>query len=366
MPMPPVPGEETFDAVSASFYVDALRPFGLAQILPPAVFRSLPFSQLEDLAIWTRDWVCVGTHDDMPGEGDLLPFTVGTHGLHVQRTAVGLVARFNKAQHGGCRAVPVQCRTGTKTRCSFTSCGHSRDRGPVAAGDLGAGAAEMHQYLGLRPERLLNVAVRSWGPLIFVNLGAAPPDLGAIGASLDVASPFFGNGRGARLAVRTVEHSANWKLLAQALVGDLMEAHCAHGHWVAGHSRGGGDGSLQAAWLFPNLVLLADGAETCAIILQPTAIGQTLCRVSIFGTAADGSDAGDRWPRRIALAVRRAEADQDAAVRWGTVSRPETVGAALPLQNEVQGWWMQRVLARKMLGVSAADVDLQRYQMARR
>lgn len=366
MRLPTEPGDGTPDAVSASFYADALRPFGSAQVLPPAVYRSLPFSHLEDLAIWTRDWVCVGTHDEIPGEGDLLPFTVGTHGLHVQRTAEGLVARFNKAQHGGCRAVPLQCQTGTKTRCSFTSCGYSRDRGPVVAGELGAGTSEMHQYLGLRPERLLKVAVRSWGPLIFVNLGTAPSDLGGIVASIGLSFPFFGTARGRRLALRTVEYKANWKLLAQALIGDLAEADCDQEHWVAGHSRQAGDGSLQAAWLFPNLVLLADEAETCAVVLQPTAIQQTACRVRIFGPAAGDHGSVGRWSRRLAPVAQRAEADQDATVRWGTVSRPDTVGAALPLQSEVQGWWMQRVLARKMLDVTAADVDLQRYQMARR
>jgi hypothetical protein len=37
-------------------------------------------------------------------------------------------------------------------------------------------------------------------------------------------------------------------------------------------------------------------------------------------------------------------------VRWGTNFRPETVGAALPLQSDPLGLWMQRMLARRAVG----------------
>ena len=118
--------DEGLDFVEAKIYSDVIRPFGQAHTLPHAAYRSKVFADLEDEKIWTRTWVCIGTQQEIPDEGDILPFTVGNHGIHVQRVKDGkLVGRFNKAQHGGCRSVPLQCQTGNKTKCSFTSCGYN-------------------------------------------------------------------------------------------------------------------------------------------------------------------------------------------------------------------------------------------------
>jgi phenylpropionate dioxygenase-like ring-hydroxylating dioxygenase large terminal subunit len=353
------------DIAAPAFYADAVRPAGEARVLPPAAFRSLAFAQAEDLAIWTRDWICVGTHQDIPAEGDLLPFTIGTHGLHVQRVETGLAARFNKAQHGGCRLVPVQCQTGTKTRCSFTSCGHSRDRDAIPAGAIGEGTPEMHQYLGLRPERLLTAGVRSWGPLIFVGLDDAGPGLAAAVTGLGRATPFFDNARGTRIGDQWVERRANWKLLAQHLLGDVVVMTGMDAAWISGQATLPDQSTLQVAWLFPNLVLLTDAVETCAIVLQPTAIAQTMIRLSVFGSSGAEPGAVKRWRDRLERMLDQAEAAQDAAQKWGTVSRPETIGAALPLQFHVQGLWMQRQVSRRMLGLSTLAIDLQRYQLSR-
>ena len=360
-------GDNEVDFSAASFYAAALGPIGTARMLPPAVFRSLAFSQFEDLAVWTRHWICVGVHEDVAALNDLLPFTIGTHGIHVQRVASGLLARFNKAQHGGCRLVPVQCRTGTKTPCSFTSCGYSRDRGPILAGELGDGTPQMHQYLGLRPERLLTAVVDSKGPLIFVNLDTAPAELAASLSALDRSFPLFTDDGHARLATLWAEHKANWKLLALELLGDVSpgsEEARSDSCFVARANEFGGDG-LKVAWLFPNLVLLADAHETCAVVLQPTAIGQTLCRVSLYGSAGGTEGAAARWRDRLASLARAAEANHEMVARWGTASLPETIGLELPLQTRPQGLWMQDLLSRKALSVGAAAVDLQRYEMSR-
>lgn len=357
-------GASVRDFEAPAFYADASLPFGVARVLPPAAFHGLAFHQMEDLAIWSRHWICVGTHDEIPDNGDLLPYTVGTHGLHVQRTATGLAARFNKAQHGGCRAVPVQCQTGSKTKCSFTSCGYSRDRDALRAGGPGEGSPEMHQYLGLRPERLLTAAVRSWGPMIFLSLDASPGDLPAGAFAPVLPRPFFDNARGQRLASRWLEVKANWKLLAPALLGGL-EQPTEEENCLAGRVRFG-DTEGQAAWFFPNLVLLDDGEQTCAIVLQPTAVGRTLCRIGIYGDGEDAEAATNRWTSRLATACRQAEIEQEDAFGWGTAARPETLDIDPPLQGCFPGAWMQQILARKVLSVSAMTFDLHRYQSSGR
>ncbi|GLK66909.1 ring-hydroxylating oxygenase subunit alpha [Hansschlegelia plantiphila] len=341
--------DEGWDLADPDFYSDAAR------VLPPAAFRSLNFTRLEDEAIWTRDWICVGSHESIPAVGDLLPFTVGTHGIHVQRAEDGLQARFNKAQHGGCRTVPLQCQTGAKTRCSFTSCGYSRDRGAIPAGELGDGTPEMHQYLGLRPERLLTAHVRSWGPLIFVNLDVAPtaPEPGF--AALNKAGRFFGNHKPTRSAERWLEFSANWKLLGQALAGGTPAGEEGEGNWIFAETTLADGAPAVTAWLFPNLVLIATESETCAIVLQQTAIGRTLCRLCVYGES-DRLDDG-RWTAEVETRAALAEAGHLDLARWATSFRPETIGAPRPLQSDVHGAWMQQALARRVARIPQDDIE---------
>ena len=336
--------DEGHDLASPAFYADAIGAD--ARTLPPAAFRSLAFTHLEDEAVWTRDWICVGSHEAIPNEGDLLPFTVGTHGVHVQRTAEGLAARFNKAQHGGCRAVPLQCQTGAKTKCSFTSCGYSRDRRAIPASELGDGTPEMHQYLGLRPERLLTAHAKSWGPLIFVNLDIAPAWPERSLKALNRTMGAFGNHKPARSRELWIEISANWKILGSALAAGSPVGDDETGGWILTGTTLADGRAATAAWLFPNLVLISTEAETAVVVLQQTAIGQTLCRLSVY--AEDPAASLETWRAEIEARAARGEADHQAIARFGTSHRPETIGQTPPAQTSPVAAWMQRTLATRV------------------
>lgn len=350
--------DEGWDLRDPTFYADPDRH------LPPSAIRSLAFTHLEDESVWTRDWVCVGEQADIPGEGDLLPFTVGDHGVHVQRMADGgLAARFNKAQHGGCRAVPLQCQTGVKTRCSFTSCGHSRDRGPIPAGELGDGTPEMHQYLGLRPERLLTAHVAGWGPMIFVNLDVKPIPLDRTFAGLAPSARFFGNHKAARVDHFWMECEANWKLAAWRLAD--CAAHATGEDWATGDTTVGGDQPAVAALLFPNLIVIAAATQTLVVVVQPTAIGQTLCRVGVHGAPGDALEATCGWRAEIATRLDRARRDQGVLSRWGTQSSPETVGAKPPPLDSAIGRWGRSALARRVLALPVESSAIPLFQTPR-
>ncbi|MGE6689875.1 hypothetical protein ACQKFE_18100 [Stutzerimonas stutzeri] len=341
------------DLCASETYADCIAQTGPARLLPLAAYRSLSFAYLEDERIWTRDWVCIGTQRDVPHPGDLLPYTLGNHGIHVQRQEDGsLRGAFNKAQHGGCRVVPLQCQGGRKTSCSFTSCGYSRDRGPISADELGDGASAMHQYLGLRPERLLPVRVQILGELIFVNLDPeAPPlattDLGARSAVLEAA---------ATRVVHWREYDADWKLLGQ----HLLEA-------GPGRSMIRGDDifevrsdAMLAFWGFPNLLMLAQGNETCLVLLQPTALGKTLCRIHLFSTAAvaggDEQGMSDRWLGLINQRGMRAVAfcaQLDRPI-------PASINETTP-QTDPAGRWAQACLVRRITAEARYEGDLKLY-----
>jgi hypothetical protein len=259
------------DLQTAESYATCRLSFGLATTLPRLAYASEAFQRLENEKIWSRAWVCVGTEHDIARVGDLLPYTIGQHAIHVQRRENGdLIGRFNKAQHGGCRSVPVQCRTGRKTKCSYTSCGHSRDRGVIPGDDLGEMSPLVGQYLGSVPEKLLRAYVRVEGGCIFVN----------VDPGLDENDPppaIFPAILAARRGGVWREHRCNWKLAGANLV-DVART----------DARGGALNYVEAEWHFPNLVLIRAHGVVASVVLQPTAMDQTLWRTSFFSDL-DGS-----------------------------------------------------------------------------
>ncbi|MFH0297075.1 ring-hydroxylating oxygenase subunit alpha [Bradyrhizobium sp. 31Argb] len=254
------------DFLDPRLYSSCRAPFGLATMLPRRAYTSEVFERLENEKVWTRDWVCIGTSPEIPDPLDLLPYTIGQHAIHVQRLPDGgLQGRFNKAQHGGCRTIPAQCRTGKKTRCSYTSCGFSRDRDVILANALAEMSPQMGQYLGAVPERLLPVKVRTSGPLIFANID---PTLDAEQRPL---LPEWTENL-VRLEGHWQEHRSNWKL-AGATIVDIARSSLA---------GGGATNHVSAEWTFPNLVLVRSRYATLVVVLQPTALDQTLWRLSFF------------------------------------------------------------------------------------
>jgi hypothetical protein len=319
-------------------------PAAPAQRLAPLAYRSLAFAAREDEAIWTREWICVGAEDELGALGDLLPFTVGTHGIHLQRGPDGAIAgRFNKAQHGGCRVVPVQCQGGTKTRCSFTSCGYSRDRGVIAADELGDDAPAMHQYLGLRPDRLLPVRVAARDGLLFAHLDPHEP-AGALPDPRSVALDFLRRPGVRRIDAAWQEHRSNWKIAGQALVAGHVIAADEDRGWIATRVRLAGGEAAHALWLFPNLVLLTVEDHGCAVILQPTALGEALHRLTIFAAQGARGDADARlafWRTALGVRAQAGEAMQRDLAERGYAAPPSP--AADPLGN-----WMHGVVAKRM------------------
>lgn len=302
--------DEGFDLAAREFFDPARQEFGQARVLHPAAYRSKAFADLEDEKIWTRAWVCVGMQERIPGYGDLLPYTVGNHGIHVQRDDRGqLQGRFNKAQHGGCRTIPLQCQSGKKTKCSFTSCGYSRDRDVMSAAELNDSAPAMGQYLGFNPAKLVSIKVETWGPFVFVNLDTEARPLAEqfdgltdkIGCCLQ---------RYRRIGRRDVEPASNWKIVGRNFLNgsrrpsvenlagpvgshpELPAENAANSYWLyeadipdalatimnCVPAFGGEDAAVPRVtfcWAYPNLLLALLPNHIVSWIVQPT--DQTAC-----------------------------------------------------------------------------------------
>ncbi|SFU19040.1 hypothetical protein [Mesorhizobium sp. YR577] len=345
-----------------AIYAQATAPFGQATNLPVAAYRSLEFALLEDEAVWTRDWIAIGKSSDIPSSGDILPFTVGNHGIHVQRMADGsLEGRFNNAQHGGCRFVPVQCQGGTKTKCSFTSCGYSRDGDAIRATEGGHGVPAMHQYLGLRPERLLRVSVSELHGMILVNVDGPdkclPPDAGVNGHIRSALSDKLD-----LTGKRWMEFDCNWKLLAQVLAATEEGVSATHHNAITTRRTLSSGEVLSALWLFPNVVIVSAGSAACLMVLQQTAIERTLCRVYIHGTSQSvRSDSKSAMLlAEVSAAAERAVSAQKA------LSQPNHPPADFdPLQRDTVAYWGQAMLVRRLMDLPSADHAAPMFQSTR-
>jgi len=336
-----------FDSVSL--------PFGEASVLPLVAYRSLQFLYLEDEAVWTREWVPVGTIHEIPGEGDILPFTLGYHGVHVQRMEGGaLEGRFNMAQHGGCRVVPTQCQQGKRTSCSFTSCGYSRDRGPISKVEGQDDTRTKYQYLGLRPERLHPVHVAQIGYFLFLNIDPQG-DQTDLANQLDLPDT-VANPDATRAHREWLEFDANWKLSGQVLArSDELVA--SSDRVMCGRRKALNGAEMSVRWVFPNMILLSQGRETCVITLQHTAIAKTLFRIEILSDGPLGSDRLGFWRDELNRAGARAEALQGAIPASASQDRPMHT-PALPQQDDIAAWWANIALVSRFAKMPQVDSDI--------
>ncbi len=347
--------DQGHDLTGRAFYDSALKPFGLGTTLPPLAYRSKAFAELEDEKIWTRAWVCMGHQDRIPDVGDILPFTIGSHGVHLRRRAdLGLEGHFNFAQHGGCRFVPRQCQTGRKTTCSFTSCGHSRDRDVMHAEPGGVETPEMYMYLGNNPDKLIPVQIAALGTLAFANLDVDRQDLGDQLGSLAsplrhyLASGINRVGRFQRVG------DFNWKLFPRSVLepvsattmppSDTAASHAAsappteafwgisfdaadeqtrplelHDARLPALDRGPGS---HVIWIYPNLLLQLHDRWMSTVIVQPIGLTETLLQVDVFqrdhGAGAEATGVPDETMSAAVAAIdlwsgRAARAQRDIA-----------------------------------------------------
>lgn len=296
--------EGPLDLTDPAHYEAAALAGPAARMLPRWAYRSKAFADLEDEKVWTRHWICVGFSDAIPNPGDLLPYTVGHHGIHIRRDEDGsLHGYFNFAQHGGCRFIPRQCQTGRKTNCFYTSCGQSRDRDVLHANADGSDTPEMYMYRGINPLKLLPIRVATAGPLVFANLDTSPPDLEAqFGDGLAMLCDLLGTATALPEDLQA-DAKANWK--ARFRIGLATRSECAdravpceatsgdaRGFWARAERTSasgqrvasfgvealralGTMGSFVVIGVFPNLLLHSSNRVFGTTLLKPVGLTET-------------------------------------------------------------------------------------------
>lgn len=359
--------EDAMDLTDPETYSANMSPFGQAHALPPFAYRSKVFSELENEKIWTRSWIPIGLVQQITKPGDLLPFTLGFHGVHLQRMKDGSIeSRLNRHQHGGCRFVPEQCRTGKQTKCTIASCNYTRDAHVLLGQENGENSPEMYKFVGINPDKLVPVRSETWGPLVFVNLD---PQDGPLSDAMPkelwpLADP-------SSAPLQLVDHKwldikCNWKFFGTAFVDIGTGSVPTAGGVVnvietttdcAALGLEGGTQRVDLVWMFPNLLLARSGRNVLVIILQSTGMGNTLARVSLL-IPSPQDDAvqpalASNWVAALRAIGDKAEASYDRAVKWGTSSDPETIGQLPGVETSAAKYLMEQYVTSKILTIHA-------------
>jgi hypothetical protein len=322
--------DERLNLTELTTYEKSDLPFGIAQTLHPVAYRSKIFLELENEHIWTRDWVAIGLTHEIKSSGDLLPFTVGFHGIHVQRLPnKSIQARFNRHQHGGCRFVPVQCRTGKQTKCTIASCNYTRDAPAMKASKEGGNSDEMYKFLGLVPEKLRDVAYTTIGPVIFVNVNPQCLPLSDDFEITNALSEGWRENDNIDVKFEWQDHSCNWKLFGKEFMREAL--------W-----------DNPPAWRYPNLLNGQIGATNVIAILQSTGPGNTLVRCFVSGGSPEDLKAALKQLQIIGSAASQ---EQIKLSNWNTSSRPETIGSTLPTETNKAAYEMHRYLITRVTAV---------------
>jgi len=364
--------ENDIDLTDVDLYKPTNLPFGQATILPLFSYQSKIFSDLEDEKLWTRNWIAIGSTKEIPNPGDLFPYTVGHHGIHVQREIDGcLIGRFNKAQHGGCRAVPLQCQTGKKTKCSFTSCGYSRDRHVIHVEEIGENTPTMHQYLGQIPERLLPVKVDTLGSLVFINLDQEYSDLTESFKQLPNSIKLSLSNDFTLQNSEWFECASNWKLAGRAFfdnkvirdrcaindenenkASDIFLASDLSTHDI-GVKTAENIGHVELCWLFPNLILVLHPTFVLSVILQPTSMGACILRTTMFKKSNENSDCDtaslpNKWQNYIRLICSNAQSMQVRTDKLTAPGAPELAADMIPVETSIAGYAFHQYIFKQI------------------
>jgi hypothetical protein len=298
--------------------------------LPTAISRLPQFSD-ENTQLWSRCWVAAGVEEMIPQTGDILPATIGNHGVHILRDDQGgLDGGYNAFQQGSCWSIPAQCSNGAKIDCAYVSCGHSRDRDvlrPTSSEDR-----LIRQMLGARPSRRVPIRVSTAGPVIFVALPGH--DLESVGEQVSACiSVLASDSQDLRFhSYFHVDAICNWRYVAarvmQALgaVGadslssvvippDRVPAALSTGHDVSASQLR--QTSVVAG--MPNLVVAELPTHRAILTAKPVNLGRTEVAVALYGRGAGPASwslVAKTWRALLENLVVAVNEDRSSVAHW--------------------------------------------------
>ena len=181
-----------------------------ATAMPPAIYRSAAFHELEKKEIFAREWLCVGLAADVPAAGHYLSFSINDQPVFVMRGRDGVIRGFsNVCLHRMMRLVEGQgsCQ---RLVCPYHAWTYDLD------GRL-LGAPHMKQTPGFEPRSHHLPAIRTevWQGWVYVTLNEqASPVSKLLAALAPMVAPYQMQDY---ISVALQDHvwNTNWKLLTE-------------------------------------------------------------------------------------------------------------------------------------------------------
>jgi choline monooxygenase len=364
------------DEVLANFDPDL--PLERARTIPSAWYFDPEVHAAERHAVFGATWEAVGRTDQVSEPGSFFTTDLAGEPLVVLRDGEGVLrAYYNVCRHRGARVACEEQGKLTRLRCRYH--GWTYD----LTGRL-RGTPEFEGVADFRREDngLPPVAVDTWGPLMWVHLGANPPPLAKLLAPLAKGTAGLGM-EGLRFAGRREYRLAcNWKVFVDNFLDGGYHVNTVHpglagvldyAHYrteISGETsvqvsplRAAGDAVASVRggenayywWIYPNLMLnLYRGVMDTNLVLP---LGPDACRVvfDFYFAETEGEVARRFIEESIAVAERIQQEDIGICeeVQRGLASRSYDTGR-FSVRREAGGYHFHQLLARQLRTIREA------------
>lgn len=287
--------------------------------LPAQAYCDAAFLAAETEYVFARQWICIGTLDDVPAAGDVRPLSLGGRGLIMTRARDDAVRVFhNYCRHRGMRLVEEACSDQLRLVCPYHSWSYKLDGSLAQTPHIGGPDKHDAAAAGVElPEGLETVRTAIWHRLIFADLsGEAGPFEEFIAPLAERWADYdFSHLRRATGVVYEVE--CNWKLAVENFIDvyhlpavhpGLNSYSSMHDHYYVLEDRLFGQGNMsvlpddiaadrlpvfpnlpqekekaqESLCLFPNLLITVTADYLRFIIVEPDGPGRCRERVEIY------------------------------------------------------------------------------------
>ena len=221
----------TFIAPVAELMTNVSAPFEAARAMPPSVYTSPDFLQLELGQVFAREWICLGRSDSLPKAGDYFTYDLAGQPIVVIRDREGgLKALSNVCLH---RMSTLLEGSGNRSAivCPYHGWTYNLD------GTLrGAPAMTLNTAFCKADYRLPQIRTAQWLGWLFVTLN---PDIEPPNAGLAEVETLIGD-FGMETYVETFREThvwdTNWKILAENFMESYHLPVC-HAGTIGGLSK---------------------------------------------------------------------------------------------------------------------------------
>jgi choline monooxygenase len=350
-----------------------------ARTIPSAWYFDPDIYTAECRTVFGDSWQAIGRVDQVAGPGAYFTADLAGEPILVVRDEEGVLRAFyNVCRHRAARVAPEGAGHATRLRCRYHGWTYDLAGRLRGTPEFDGVADFCREDNGLAP-----VAVATWGPFVWVHLGASPPPLIDLLAPLhkhpafrDLSSLRFAERREYRLA-------CNWKVFVDNYLDGGYHVNTVH-PGLAGaldYSRyrteivgetsvqisplrpadsDAGNASVREVrtgeaayywWIFPNLMMnVYQGVMDTNLVLPA---GPDACHVIFdFYFAVDTLDTARFMSESIAVAhqIQLEDVGICEEVQRGLASRSFDTGR-FSVRREAAGFHFHRLLAQRLRGV---------------